>query len=83
MLKDVDMNRVDIVQLDFLSDFKMEVPEDEYTLHGFVAYFDIGFEEECKAVVIIPTGTEFLQQGLNLFRTQRHYYTLGADSLLP
>lgn len=59
MTQDVDMNTVEIPQLDFLSSFEMKVDESEgaYVLHGFVAYFDVGFEADCTTPVIIPTGT--------------------------
>eukprot|EP01127_Copromyxa_protea_P013089 TRINITY_DN3483_c0_g1_i1.p1 TRINITY_DN3483_c0_g1~~TRINITY_DN3483_c0_g1_i1.p1 ORF type:complete len:546 (-),score=147.07 TRINITY_DN3483_c0_g1_i1:30-1667(-) len=53
--KEVDMNDVSIVDLDFLTEFKMTIDSD-FTVHGFVAYFDVGFERDCTNVVVIPTG---------------------------
>lgn len=52
------MNTVEIPELDFVTPFTLKVdPNSEvYTLHGFVAYFDVGFEDECNPTVIIPTG---------------------------
>jgi hypothetical protein len=60
------MNTAEIVELDFLTSFDMKIEQETFTLHGFVAYFDIGFEQDCTTPVLIPTGTAIVIRWPNL-----------------